>query len=128
MTAPQIKLILPCAAPTATLFRKQNPLGVSSPQWCPGGLIDTKARSAMTRVGWFVEFGRVDAITVSTASHTVPTAACMASTDVGQTTRSPNMSEVDDTDSQRRAYGTDLLGKDPQEFQKAPLKSFPEIL
>jgi hypothetical protein len=53
-------------------------------------LADTKARSATTRmvefvtVGWLSD-GRADVITVSTASQTAPIAACIASTDVGQT-------------------------------------------
>lgn len=34
----------PCAVAIATLFTKQNPEGVSSPQWWPGGLTETNAR------------------------------------------------------------------------------------
>jgi hypothetical protein len=53
-------------------------------------LADTKARSATTRmvkfvtVGWLSD-GRSDVITVSTASQTALIAACIALTDVGQT-------------------------------------------
>lgn len=72
----------------ATLFTKQKPEGVSSPQWWPGGLIATKARFAVEGPASKVEGtepDRVAVITVSTASQTVPIAPCIASTEPGQT-------------------------------------------
>lgn len=66
---------IPCAAPTATLLMKQNPDGVSSPQWCPGGLTATKARSQGSSGP--LESGRGPRVAItlaSTASHTAPMA------------------------------------------------------
>ena len=67
----------PCAAAIATLFTKQNPEGVSSPQWWPGGLTETNARlHGLSRDLFAI---------ISTASQTVPMAPCIASIEVGQT-------------------------------------------
>lgn len=70
--------LIPCfrcawAAATATLLTKQKPDGLSSPQWWPGGLIATKARSTFFKA------------TASTASHTVPKAPSIAFSDSGHT-------------------------------------------
>ena len=73
----------PWAAATATLLTKQNPQGVSSPQWWPGGRTTQKARLGMA--GADGEWWPALETTVSTASQTVPNAPWIASSEPGHT-------------------------------------------